>query len=485
MIWNRILVLSALVTLAACGSDTVEPVTLPEDVDTTPEQGRLGFVNAIADSPNIVIDWESTTVENQAFADAGVVELTFGQAVLFPIDVDTYRVRLGYARVSGDPVILREFNEDNTSTIEIRNDTQITIIASGLLEDPTFTIVEETEYQHGLEVPEDGTVLVTDPEFQFAHLAHAKEPFDFYLTQSGEVLDDVDPSASLAFGEVSTLAVIEPQPDYRIRVTPQGQKSPVLYDSGDFLVVSNQRILLPIFNYFGPGDEDIRARFVDETAATFPFESNPNALRVINLVADVPEIDIHFGDTNDEPEFEAMPFGVLSDYRLSDGGSFFMNITPTGIDNQFVYQGSEAFFRGSSNTLLIAGLLEDPDRNFTRRVIASLVTEENRPIATAIQLRVFHAAPSGGLLSIFMLEPGQTTADQEPVQGAVSLGSTAVSVLEEGEYDLLVQDTITDVELFGPERISVESDSIYTLLIRDIEGGGTPLQVEIMRTKIF
>lgn len=203
--------------------------------------------------------------------------MPFGEGGSFAIDEDTYAIRFGYPAFDGEPVILREFNLENGDAIVMRTDAQFTIIASGLLENPTFTVVEEIEYQNGVMIPTDGSPLITDPELHFAHLAHGVDPVDFYLTQGDVALDDVNPTATLSTSEVSSLEVLEAGAGYRIRVTPVGAKTPLLYDSGVFDLASNGRAMVPIFNYFGPGDGTVRARFIAATALDFAFDSNPRA----------------------------------------------------------------------------------------------------------------------------------------------------------------------------------------------------------------
>ena len=480
----RCLAFAAILSLVACGTDIVDPVTLPEDIDSTPEQGQLGFVNAIPNSPILVVDWESATTPGSIFADEGVAELPYTEGGTFSIGEDTYTVRFGYPTLAGEPVIIREFSEENGDSIEIKNDTQITIIASGLLEDPTFTVVEEIEYQNGLMIPTDGSGLITDPEIQFSHVAHGVDPVDFYMTADHVELDSVNPNATLGPSEVSAIETFEAA-EYRIRVTPAGEKTPVLYDSGVFLLAANGRALVPLFNYFGPGDATVRARFIGGGALNFAFDSNPAAVRIINVVEDVPEIDVYLGDIDDEPDFAGLAFAEFPEHQEIDGGTFFFNVTPAGATSPLLFEGTLSVPRGESTTLVVAGLLEDPVFDNNRNIRTTAVADENRAIATAVQIRAYHAAPFGEVLNIYLVQPGQPIDDQPAFLTSVQVGTSGISFRGAGDYDLVIERATDDTRLYGPEPVSVAFDSLYTLIIRDPVDGGTNLSVDFQRKQVL
>ncbi len=480
----RCLAFAAVLSLMACGTDIVDPVTLPEDIDSTPQQGQLGFVNAIPNSPILVVDWESATTPGSIFADEGVAELPFAEGGSFSIGEDTYTVRFGYPTLAGEPIIMREFSEENGDSIQIKNDTQVTIIASGLLENPTFTVIEEIEYQNGVMIPTDGSGLITDPEIQFAHVAHGVDPLDFYMTASDVELDSVNPDATLGPSEVSALIIFEPA-EYRIRVTPAGEKTPVLYDSGVFGLASNGRALLPLFNYFGPGEGVVRARFIAANALNFAFDSNPAAVRIINVVEDVPEIDVYLGEIDGDPNFAGLAFAEFPEHQEIDGGSFFFNVTPAGATIPLLFEGTLSVPRGESTTLVVAGLLEDPVFDNNRNIRTTVVADENRAIATAVQIRAYHVAPFGQVLNVYLVQPGQPIDDQPAFLASVQVGTSGISFRDAGDYDLVIERATDNTILYGPEPVSVAPDSLYTVVIRDPVDGGTNLAVDFQRRQVL
>ena len=127
---------------------------------------------------------------------------------------------VSYPDPGGDAVVLLEYTEDNGNPIEVTIDDERILVLTGTIEEPIGYIIEAVEYQNGLDVPRDGTFLVTDPEVHFTHAvpSHAEKTLDFYFTQGEVDLATLEPSVTLAYTESSEVTSVLPGGDNRIYV---------------------------------------------------------------------------------------------------------------------------------------------------------------------------------------------------------------------------------------------------------------------------
>lgn len=474
--WLALLRPLLLLFLVGCGGGGDDDDEVESEVfDATPDGGILTFINAIPDSPSLQItfiaSWDGS---------GGVVDLEFGQLLSQSGVASGYDVLVTYERPNGELVELFEFSQDLGDTdIEITERDERILLLSGTLNEPYVQIIENTEYRYGLPLPEEDETLTVDPEVIFIHSVPGYGPLDFYLTEAPIALSTVAPIATLSFLEAALPVSYEPRDDYRLRVTPIGEPDRVLFDSGEFPLRSNVRNSLVALSYFGPGDNDITVR---TTNSLFTAAELPSAIRVANLVADVAQFDLYFGDTAGTAVFPAVPFQTLTAYLELEADTVAMNVTPIGVDNEFVYQGTQSLGAGLTQTLYIAGLDEGVDDEQT--ITGTLVLDDLRPIASEIRVRVVQGSASTGVLDVFLLGPGQVTADQVADYPALVLGASSVAAFDPGSYDVVIRDISNDTEVFGPERVTLTADNLYTLLISESAGGGVPLDVRLLASPV-
>ncbi len=472
------LLLALGLALSGCGGGGDDDDEFDVDTtvfDATPTGGILRFINAIPDSPQLFVEYVASWD-----GSAGLDQLNFTDGALHSPIASGFDVQVSYLKPNGELVVLFEFLQDEGDTdIEVAVEDDKTLVLSGSLDDPTYRLIELEEYRYGLELPEEDEVLTVDPEAVFVHALPGAEMLDFYLTESSVALSTVAPTVTLGYLDYSPALSVEPRDDYRIRVTPLGEPDTVLFDSGSFEFGSNTREIFTTVDYFGPGDNALQ---VVPLSMSFDEGELPNALRVANLVADVPTVDIFFGDTADAPAFPAVGFQEITGFVEQEAQDVFVNVTPTGLDNRFVYQGDLVLPSGAAQTLYVTGLLETDDG--TAAVAGTLVTEDVRPVASEILLRAVQGAASMTSLDVHILAPGQFSADVTATFPAMSLGNTSIGGFEPGDYDLVVVDSGNGTEVFGPERITLTSGNLYTLLVSESAGGGAPLDVALHETTV-
>ena len=449
--------------LSGCDAKSNDEAREDAEFDPTPDAGNLGFVHAIPNAPQVAVAYAGSNGGAEQFS------LGFGEARRESVLVGGYNVQVTYEDPVGDTVTLVErFGDDN---IKLFADDETTLVLAGTLANPTIFEVNNTEYGYG---DGDRGSVPLEPEVQFLHTVSGRATLDFYLTAAGAGLAGETP-VSLAFGEASPLQSIPAGSDYRIRVTSPGGAANVLYDSGTTTFSADNRVLLDAFNYFGPGDAQLRVKRIQSFASTFPDEPYVNTYRVGQLVADVPAIDVYLGSATGIPEFSGQPFQTVSDYQSFIRGSYENNATVAGVPADVLFNGGITLSPGDAIVQYFAGLRSDPASGNALNVVGPGAIEDYRPIPDYAQVRAVNGAAGSGSLNVFLVRPGETTASRPATFPLLDFGTTQATVIGAGGYDLVVRGADGSV-LIGPERITLVETSRYSLLLTDTAGGGPPLE---------
>ena len=459
--WGFAAALIAL--LAGCDAKSNDEKRDDAAFDPTPDSGDLGFVHAISDAPSVTVAFAGSNGGADQFV------LGYGQARQESLLVGGYNIQVNYEDPDGNTVTLVELLGDDNIKLFTQDET--TLVLAGTLANPTIFQVENTEYGYG-DANRNNTAL--DPQVQFLHTVSGRTSVDFYLTASGANLAGATP-VTLAFGAASALQDIAPGSDYRVRVTAPGNSTDVLYDSGTTSFSSNTRALLGAFNYFGPGDAQLRVKSVRGVASTFPNEPYVSAYRAGSLVADVPAIDVFLGPTSGAPVIAGQAFQTVSAYVTRSSGSFDGNVTVAGVPADLLFSGNIPLSSADATVQYFAGLQSDPASGNALNVVGPGAVEDNRPIPGYAQVRAVNGAADSEPLNVYLLRSGETTANEDPVFPLLGFGVTQAVVTGAGDYDLLIQSS-AGTTLIGPERITLADTNLYSLLLTDTAGGGAPLE---------
>jgi hypothetical protein len=471
----RILGILAIVgALAACNADeNVAPSK--STFDRTPDQGVLAVVHAIPDAPPLTINYFGSRGTRQTRT------LTYGEGFQVATIISTYTMEIRYTDAEGANQIVLSL--EGPTSIELREDDQFILALTGSLAEPEIVRIDNREYLYGV-VFQNPADVTGDPEVHLAHLAAGEEPLDFFLTSADATLADVEPVASLEFGESSPLQVIQPGADYRLRITPRGNRASVLYDSGAFPVAATTRRLHAAFNDFGPGANRVRASFLAAAMTPYPNDARPLELRVANLVADVNAIDVYLTDTDGAPIRSGLGVNTISAFAPQAPFSGDLIVTPSGVTTPSVFEGPVSLLGGNSHTLLLGGLQTDPADAARSRVAAGLVREDIRPLDGLVPVRAFHGGGTAGTLNVHLLRPGEAFTATSAQFPGLQLGETGVRVFPPGERDLVVTSGSPAAIVYGPERVELLADSLYLLAVADTAGGGPPFSVELVPTPL-
>ena len=469
----RLAVVPMLLVLGGCDDDDssvsapapVVPDTPVENDDgSTSTDSVLSFVrvlNGIGDAPTLYAQIEGGTHDPASFGRSSQ-----GQTFSDPDGSDVL-VRILYRALNGDFEVLID---DYPIPVVAGHD--IYLALSGSFASPVVTLIDN-------EVPPlvtdaDGNIIVSQLlNVQFAHTASKIVPVDVYLTRFDEALATATPTLSISANVVSPPAEVVSGNDYRVRLTRVGETE-VVYDSGNLILSPERNQLFLLHDYFGPGDVPVRVAAVVNGATTaLVNESLPVDLRLVNLISNVPSIDLYFGDVNDAPEFDDVDLGEVSDFVTFDPIAVPINVTPGDDNLTFLLEQTLTLSAGQVRTLVVAG---DPMSDVG--IASRSILEDTRPVATALKVQMVHTAASLQPIDFYLLDPGQPFEDANAtISGAVFLANANVP-RGLGAVDIVVTLAGSETVISGPTRLTL-SDGNLTVFLRESTSGGPPYFLDV------
>ncbi|HEY6598845.1 MAG TPA: DUF4397 domain-containing protein [Pseudomonadales bacterium] len=438
--------------VSGCGaSDEVElvPVVLPR-------QGSIRVINAIPDASSITAFINAQPIASPNFSESSPLSQSL---------VGRYALNIVYAPPNDVGTTLVD-NE----IVDLTDPDEYSYLIIGPLATAHQLRVKNVEISYG--VAANSTTL-PPPDYQIVHAATNVGAADVYVTDTAADLANATPAATVSFGDVTPLVQLDPGVTYRVRVTPAGSKTPVLFDSGSYNVTDLARSIYLLLDHFGPGGEALRVADVNFFGAQdFANQTLASALRVANMIPTVAAVDVYLGDTSGTPIVANAPYGVTTAYVPVANGETTLTITPAGDPATTLASDAITIIGGQARTVYTS-------QQAPLAPIFAGVIESQRSIAGQAQLRLVAASPTAGNVDIYVLVPGQPISDTTATLGnAPLLGSTSTN-LTPGTYDVIVTRSGSTVQLLGPERISLDAGDVYSAVLFDAPGGGTPLQLAV------
>ena len=442
-----------LTAVSGCGAsseDNVVPVVLPR-------QGSIRIVNAIPDASSINAFINAAPVAAPNFGDSSPLNQSL---------VGRYVLNIVYAPPNDVATTLVD-NE----IVDLTDPDEYSFVMIGPIATAHLLRVKNVEITYGVLA---NPTQPPPPDYQIVHAATSVAAVDVYVTDATADLATATPVATVNFGDVTGLTKLDAAVTYRLRVTPVGSKTPVLFDSGAYNVSIFQRSMYMLLDNFGPGGEALRVADIDATGSQdFVNQTLASALRVANEIPDTPSVDVYLGDTSGTPVVRNAAYGVTTPYVTVPNGSTTMTITPAGDPTTVVASGVIAFVGGQARSLYTSRSTPAAAATFIG------VIESQRSILGQAQLRLVDASPTAGTIDVYVLIPGQPISDASPTLANASLLATNSTNLTPGSYDVIVTRAGSTVQLFGPDRISVDAGAVYSAVLLDAAGGGAPLELQV------
>lgn len=433
----------AAFALAACDSDNDVFVAVP------PETFDVQILHASPDAPAVDVLVNGTAVlEN--------VDYKVGSGRL-ELDEGTYTIAVegilpgGNAAVIG-PVDL-PFDPDTIYSVVAVND-----VANI---EPVIIAQPRTPVSAG------------SARLNVLHAAAAAPQVDVYVTTPGADLAGSAPVGTFAFKESIGPAEVAAG-DYQIRVTPAGAPGTVVFDSatitlndGDDLFIAAVPVAAPASNF---SESPISLVVMTGAgSAEILSDGTPAALRAFHASPDAPLVDIVVNDDFDAPLVSDFAFPQVAGYVPVAPADYNVKVAAANTMNAVI----------NADLSLAAGQFYDVLAVGPLATIEPLVLNDDpRVVNTNAKVRIVHASPTAQDVDIYVTAPGTDITTVAPTFSVVPFkANTGYVSLPAGSYDVTVTPTGTTDAAIGPAIVDFANGDVVTIVARDVEGGGVPLNV--------
>ena len=309
---------------------------------------------------------------------------------------------------------------------------------------------------------------------QVVHAAPDAPTVDVYVTAPDTDIATEQPLATLAFMDF-TGQVEVPAGTYQIRVAVAGTTT-VVFDSGPLDLGAGADLLISATENTNAGNAPINLLVADGDASFVVADVNSSAkVRAIHGIADAPAVDV-FADLGDDELllFDGAPFKGVTDYIDVSAGDYLLDVKADA-DNSIVAidDAAVSLMAGMRYTALANNTLAMADLD--------LIVDDGRRLATAAQVRIFHASQATGPVDIYVTADGNIMG-ATPAFAAVPyntgmLAETGYVQLNAGDYVVTVTPTGTMTAAIETPVLSLEAGKIYTAIAvdGDMPGAGPQL----------
>jgi hypothetical protein len=437
---NKLCVLGfALLAVAGCNdSDPApEPVTPPPPVNAT-----IKVVHAVSDAPDVAVNANgSVAVGNLAFGDAtGPVSVTPGN---FSTSVD--------AKLPGNTLA----TVIPQTSLSLAQATDYVIFAIGKAADSS---IEPLVINFPQTAVSSGNVRL-----RVVHAAASAPTVDVHLTAPTVTLSAGTVAATLEFS-AATGEVVVPAGDYRVRITPAGNLTTVVYDSGTVALAAGTDLTIAALDsrFAGPSPVSLLALVQGgDTSLELLDTGSVSAVRVVHDVSDAPAVDVLVDGAE---AINALAFPDFTGYAELAPDTYNVKVAADADNSVVVINADLELDAGAYYTVHAVGSL-------TEDSIEPLVVVDNpRRIATAAQIRVIHGSSLAGPVDIYLTANSDISAATAALSNVPFKADSGYIQVPAGDYFVTVTPTGNKTAAIGPVAVTLDANRIYTAVARDGEG---------------
>ena len=437
---NKLCVLGfALLAVAGCNdSDPApEPVIPPPPVNAT-----IKVVHAVSDAPDVAVNANgSVAVGNLAFGYAsGPVSVTPGN---FSASVDAKLPGNGLATVIPQ------------TSLSLAQATDYVIFAIGKAADSS---IEPLVINFPQTAVSSGNVRL-----RVVHAAASAPTVDVHLTAPAVNLSAGTVAATLEFS-AATGEVVVPAGDYRVRITPAGNLTTVVYDSGTVALAAGTDLTIAALDskFAGPSPVSLLALVQGgDTSLELLDTGSVSAVRVVHDVADAPAVDVLVDGAE---AINALAFPDFTGYAELAPDTYNVKVAADADNSVVVINADLELDAGAYYTVHAVGSL-------TEDSIEPLVVVDNpRRIATAAQIRVIHGSSLAGPVDVYLTANSDISAATAALSNVAFKADSGYIQVPAGDYFVTVTPTGNKTAAIGPVAVTLDANRIYTAVARDGEG---------------
>jgi hypothetical protein len=309
------------------------------------------------------------------------------------------------------------------------------------------------------------------PRVTIAHAFPGRGDLDVYLELPGTTPAGASPRGTISFGADALTFEIPPE-TYKIYLTAAGDPNDIVFESTNRpieAIAANREVVYVVTDPGGQGTADIALYRVGTSVASTGAVGQiglQSAMRVVHGLTDRLDRDIHLDDTLSPPLFPAQAFGVVSDYAEMSFGTHDLIVTPLGNPGTEELTANHIAFPGVLYTFLIGN-------TFDGGIAARIIDEDKRSIRGQATVSVLNDAGLFEAVAVYIEPPGTDVTNLPPPIALAPLGFVPREPLIPGDYEITVENPLTDTILAGPVPITVDEGGVYGILLVNGAGGST------------
>jgi len=191
-------------------------------------------------------------------------------------------------------------------------------------------------------------------------------------------------------------------------------------------------------------------------------------VRILHASPDGPDLDIVVNDGDDHVQWADIAYGEGSGYHnlLPGEVDFEVNDSDT---SQTLVEGSFVVEEHTPYSLIVVGFAADME-------LLLLEDDDTEPDYGESRLRIVDASPSLPAIDVYITEPDMPMAYAEPYLTNLELFDvSSFDDLDKGEYRIRITLSGEIDTLYDSGTVTVEEDTISTVVIVDAASGGSPL----------
>ena len=396
------LAMGAAFLLVGCNNSDNDLPAVPEK----PSSVSVKIVHAVSDAPDVSVSrTNGVVIPNLAFG--AVADALVASPGDFAIAVD--------AKLPGNTVA-RVIPQ---TTLTLAEATDYVVFAAGKATDSSIEPIVVSFPQTA--------VTSGNVRLRVVHSAASAPTVDVHLTAPADALSAGTVAATLEFSD-TTGDVTVPAGDYRVRITPAGNLTTVVYDSGTVALLD---------------------------------QGSVSAIRVVHDVSDAPAVDVLVDGAE---AINALSFPNFTDYAELAPDTYNVKVAADADNSVVVIDADLELEAGAYYTVHAVGSL-------TEESIEPLVVVDNpRRIATAAQIRVIHGSSLAGPVDVYLTANSDISAATAALSNVPFKADSGYIQVPAGDYFVTVTPTGSKTAAIGPVAVTLEANNIYTAVARDGAG---------------
>ena len=428
---RTLLAIFAITIIAGCGGDSALP--------TASGKGSIRMINAIPTSPEIGFLIEERVLDGVAYKSNSTPQDWDDLAYTFNFDI------------SRPPQT--ESERIASRLLDVAPDIEYTFVVRGSIAAATVDLWEIPERSFSGEE----TVF----EMRVGHAADALGTVDVYLGLESGAPDLGNLVATLAPGEVSAPADVEAE-SYIVTVTPAGNPSDIIYQSVATPILSNQSVLITVFEGDANDTAPVTVRIFNQTGASSPVTDArfPPTARFVHATTQLGTLDLYDDAALSNRIVADLAFGDITGDIDMAVGEIPITATAAGNVGAILVEDSLITFAGSRTNYYLTVIADELN--------AVQVPVDRRPIETVARLTFFHSASNHVLVDLYLVEPGTSIEDVLPRQLLLGYGlQTAALGFAAGSYDLYITTSGEKTVIEGPIRLEAALGDAFEAVLLD------------------